>query len=268
MIRIPFLQIDAFTDQPFRGNPAAVCPLDAWLPDAVLQAIAGENNLSETAFLVPSASPDVDFELRWFTPETEVDLCGHATLAAGHAILSNMRGGGEVVRFLTQSGILIVTRDGARLSMDFPARRPNGRLDAGSIGAAMGETPLEVYCGGRDYLLLYRDAATVRALDPDPVALRAEGRHGFIATAPGEDCDFVSRCFYPALGVEEDPVTGSAHCVSGPFWADKLGKSMLHARQLSPRGGELWLTIAEDRVLIAGHCVEVIAGEMIVPESL
>ncbi|GAB4570998.1 MAG: PhzF family phenazine biosynthesis protein [Rhodothalassiaceae bacterium] len=268
MIRIPFLQIDAFTREPFGGNPAAVCPLDDWLPDPVLAAIARENNLSETAFFVPAKGNDVDFELRWFTPATEVDLCGHATLAAGHAILSNMRDGGEAVRFLTKSGVLVVTREGSRLSMDFPARRPKAEPAPGGIAEAMGAEPLEMHCGGRDWLLLYPDRESVLALRPDFRALEAEGRHGFIATAPGEDCDFVSRCFYPAFGVDEDPVTGSAHCVSGPFWAERLGKSMLFARQLSARGGELWLSVAENRVLIAGHCVEVIAGEMTVPESL
>lgn len=268
MIRIAFLQIDAFTRVPFRGNPAAVCPLDSWLPDAVLQAIARENNLSETAFFVPAGDDEADFELRWFTPEIEVDLCGHATLAAGHAILSNVRDGGEAVRFSSQSGRLIVTRDGDRLSLDFPARRPSGAIAPARLAEAMGCKPQHILSGGRDYLLVYEDAGEVIDLAPDFATLGTLGMHGFIATARGEDCDFVSRCFFPAYGIDEDPVTGSAHCVSAPFWAERLGKSGLFARQLSARGGELWLQVAEDRVHIAGHCVEVIAGEMTVPEDI
>ena len=268
MIRIPFLQIDAFAEAPFHGNPAAVCPLDRWLPDPVLQAIARENNLSETAFFVPSDNDEVDFDLRWFTPAVEVDLCGHATLAAGHAILSNLRGRGEAIRFSTHSGRLIVTRDGDRLSLDFPTRAPAPCAPPAGLAAAMGRPPAEILSGGRDFLLVYEDEATIRALAPDHAALEKAGRHGFIATAPGDDVDFVSRCFFPAYGIPEDPVTGSAHCVSGPYWADRLGKVDLAAAQLSPRGGRLWLRVDEDRVHIAGHCVEVIAGEMLVPETL
>ena len=268
MIRIPFLQIDAFADAPFHGNPAAVCPLDRWLPDPVLQAIARENNLSETAFFVPSEDEEVDFDLRWFTPAVEVDLCGHATLAAGHAILSNLRGRGEAVRFSTLSGRLIVTRDGDRLSLDFPIRAPKTIPPPAGLADSLGAPPADVLSGGRDFLLVYEDEATVRALAPDCAGLETLGTHGFIATAPGDEVDFVSRFFAPAFGIPEDPVTGSAHCVSGPYWADRLGKVDLEAVQLSPRGGRLWLRVDDDRVHIAGHCVEVIAGEMLVPESL
>ncbi|WP_281300317.1 MULTISPECIES: PhzF family phenazine biosynthesis protein [unclassified Iodidimonas] len=268
-IRIAFLQIDAFTDQAFRGNPAAVCPLDAWLPDAVLQAIARENNLSETAFFVPAGDADeADFHLRWFTPEVEVDLCGHATLAAGHAILSNLHGKAKAVRFGSQAGILTVTRDGDRLSLDLPARRAGDVAVPSGLYQAMGAAPLALWGGGRDYLLLYESQADIARLRPDFVALKALGRHGFIATAPGDDCDFVSRCFFPGYGVDEDPVTGSAHCVSAPFWADRLGKNTLFARQISARGGDLWIHVTKDRVHMSGHCVEVIAGEMSVPESV
>jgi len=267
MQRIAFLQIDAFADAPFKGNPAAVCPLDEWLPDDVLQAIARENNLSETAFFVPAGEDDdTDFYLRWFTPEVEVDLCGHATLASGHAILSNLRGRGEAVRFSSQSGMLIVTRDEDKLSMDFPARPPRPAEPPAGLAEALGAAPKEYLSGGRDWLLVYDDADTISALKPDFTALgRDFGAHNFIVTAPGEDSDFVSRYFAPAYGIDEDPVTGSAHCVSGPFWAERLGKRQLFARQLSQRGGELWLTVEENRVHIAGYCVEVIAGEMTVP---
>lgn len=265
IIRIPFLQIDAFTQEAFRGNPAAVCPLDEWLPDTILQAIARENNVSETAFFVPSETNDADFHLRWFTPETEMDLCGHATLAAGHAILSTMRGQNEAVRFSSHSGVLIVSMDDDILSMDFPARRPVPAVAPDISDHVFGAKPIACYSGGRDYLFVFEDEKTVRRLKPDFEALRTLGSHGFIATAKGDDSDFVSRCFFPAFGVDEDPVTGSAHCVSAPFWAEKLNKNDLFARQLSPRGGELWLKVAEDRVHISGHCVEVIAGEMSVP---
>jgi len=268
MPRIAFLQIDAFADTAFRGNPAAVCPLDEWLPDATLQAIAAENNLSETAFFVPiDEGEDGDFHLRWFTPKLEVDLCGHATLAAGHAILSNLRGRGEAVRFASQSGMLTVTKDGDKLSLDFPARPPQAVAADGALADALGARAREAFSGGRDYLLVFESEAAVRALSPDFAALAKRlGPQNVIATAPGENCDFVSRYFAPAYGIDEDPVTGSAHCVSGPFWADRLGRNELFARQLSPRGGELWLRVQDDRVHIAGYCVEVIAGEMTVPD--
>lgn len=270
MARIAFLQVDAFAERTFEGNPAAVCPLDDWLPDDMLQAIAQENNLSETAFFVPAkGDEDGDFHLRWFTPAREVELCGHATLAAGHAILSNLRGRGEAVRFSSRSGMLTVSRDGGKLSLDFPARPPSpasGEVDA--LLAALGAPAVEVYLGGgRDYMLVFETAAAIEALAPDFTALkRCHSPYNFIATAPGEDCDVVSRYFAPAYGIDEDPVTGSAHCVLGPYWATRLNKSDLTARQLSPRGGKLWLRVEDERVHIAGHCVEVIAGEMTIPD--
>lgn len=269
MIRIPFLRINAFTREAFGGNPAAVCPLDSWLPDSLLQAIARENNLSETAFFVPADHEDrsVDFHLRWFTPEVEVDLCGHATLAAGYAILSNLKGRGEAVRFQTRAGLLIVTRDDDRLALDFPLRVPRAAEMPEELPAIMGACPREYWSGGRDQLLVFEDEETVRALAPDFGRLKGFGLKGFVATAPGRDCDFVSRCFFPAFGVDEDPVTGSAHCMLGPYWATRLKKDALYARQLSERGGELWLKMQADRIHIAGHCVEVIAGEMQIPED-
>lgn len=271
MPRIAFLQIDAFAERAFEGNPAAVCPLDDWLPDDMLQAIARENNLSETAFFVPVQSgEDGDFHLRWFTPTREVDLCGHATLAAGHAILSNLRGRGEAVRFSSRSGMLTVSREGGKLSLDFPARPPAAVDEGGDrLLAALGAPAREAYLGGgRDYMLVFETAAAIAALEPDFTALlRNFAPYNFIATAEGENCDFVSRYFAPAYGIDEDPVTGSAHCVLGPYWAGRLGRSELTARQLSPRGGSLWLRVEDERVHIAGHCVEVIAGEMTIPES-
>lgn len=268
MIRIPFLQIDAFTDAPFRGNPAAVCPLDEWLPDDVMQAVAAENNLSETAFFVPADNDDADFDIRWFTPQTEVDLCGHATLAAGYAILSHLRGDGETVRFSSQSGQLVVSKNGGRLSLDFPARPPKAVACPEGLFKALHAEPTECLSGGRDHLIVFDRLETLRGLSPDFAALKRFGAFGYIATAPGEDCDFATRCFFPAFGVDEDPVTGSAYCVAAPYWSERLGKSDLFARQMSTRGGDLWLSVADERVHIAGHCVEVIAGEMTVPRSL
>jgi len=270
MPRIAFLQIDAFAERAFEGNPAAVCPLDDWLPDDVLQAVAGENNLSETAFFVPAGSDeDGDFHLRWFTPTREVDLCGHATLAAGHAILSNLRGRGEAVRFSSRAGMLTVSREGGMLSLDFPALPPAPvDEDEDRLRAALDSPAREVYMGGeRDYLLVFETAAAIEALAPDFTALKRKfSPYNFIATAPGEDCDFVSRYFAPAYGIDEDPVTGSAHCVLGPYWSERLGRRELAAKQLSLRGGSLWLRVEDERVHIAGHCVEIIAGEMTIPD--
>src|SRR5688572_15019571 len=245
-MKLPLYQLDAFTDRLFAGNPAAVCPLPRWLPDATMQAIAAENNLSETAFLVAEG---VDFGLRWFTPEVEVDLCGHATLAAAKVVLERLRPGAASVRFRSQSGPLAVARarDAANaadwLELDFPARpaapsdAPAARLAA--LRAGLGGAPLEVRSSVRDHLVVYGSEAEVAALRPDSAALAELGRAGFIATAPGAECDFVSRFFAPAFGIDEDPVTGSAHCVLAPYWAQRLGKRVLSARQISRRGGVL-----------------------------
>jgi len=268
---IPFYQIDAFTDLAFGGNPAAVCPLDRWLPDGVLQAIAAENNLAETAFIVPHAGDDADYHLRWFTPGTEVDLCGHATLATAHMLFSHMVPEAAALRFTTLSGILSVVREGDRLVMDFPVDRDIRRVDPPMTGLAeaMGAAPLEVWQGVRDFLLVYPDADAVRALAPDMPSLKALGHYGYIATAAGDDgsisdggADFVSRFFAPSFAIDEDPVTGSAHCLSAPYWAEKLGKRELFARQISARSGDLWLRLDGPRLHIAGQAVEVIRGTL------
>ncbi len=270
MTDIPFFQVDAFTNRAFAGNPAAVCVFPAFPADAVLQAIAAENNLAETAFIVKRVPEQYD--LRWFTPTVEVEICGHATLASAHVVFSHLEPGAATLAFETRSGTMTVTREeGGTLCLDFPNFRPVPFACPVGLGAAMGREPeavLRSEKGDRDLLLVYRSAADVTALAPDQMALRAFAPYGFIASAPGEgDIDFVSRCFFPNHGIPEDPVTGSAHCVSAPYWAERLGRNTLRARQLSARGGDLWLEVGQERVKIAGHTVEVIRGTMSVPGS-
>ena len=252
-------QVDAFTLGPFSGNPAAVCPLDAWLDDDTMQNIAAENNLSETAFIVAREN---GYDLRWFTPLVEVDLCGHATLAAGYVVLNHLRPVLRSVSFETISGKLIVTRDGDRLSMDFPARAPTPAPVSEVLSDALGQAPSEVYLS-RDILAVYDDEESVRSLSPDQAKLATldEGL-GVIVTAKGDTVDFVSRFFAPKAGVAEDPVTGSAHCTLVPFWAERLGRSQLVAHQVSARGGELHCELRGDRVIMSGQCVLFLTGNI------
>lgn len=258
-MQIAFYQIDAFTLGPFSGNPAAVCPLDAWLDDATMQNIAAENNLSETAFIVACEG---GYDLRWFTPAIEVDLCGHATLAAGYAVLNYLQPDLDSVSFATMSGELIVTRDGERLSMDFPARAPTAATVSDVLSDALGEAPSEVHLS-RDILAVYDDETSVRRLSPDQAKLLAiEEGLGVIATAKGDTVDFVSRFFVPKAGIAEDPVTGSAHCTLVPFWAKRLGRSQLVAHQVSPRGGELHCEYRGDRVIMSGECTLFLTGSI------
>ena len=260
---IPTFEVNAFTGPSMTGNPAAVCLLDHWLEDEAMAAIAKRHNLSETAFLVP-ASPDqsFDYHLRWFTPELEVDLCGHATVAAAH-VLYNERGfDGDAVHFRCQVGPLSAAREGDRMWLDFPSRKPVAAKLPAAVLKAIGGAPKEVLLGQRDYLLVYAEQSEVEALAPDFAALGDHGLWGYIATAPGLEVDFVSRCFFPAYGIDEDPVTGSAHCVSGPYWADKLGRNEIKAHQISPRGGDIALKIGSRRVLIGGRAVTVRRGEI------
>jgi PhzF family phenazine biosynthesis protein len=258
-MNIPIYQVDAFTLGPFSGNPAAVCPLDAWLDDAAMQSIAAENNLSETAFIVAS---EEGYDLRWFTPAIEVDLCGHATLASGYVVLNYLQPDLDAVAFETLSGRLTVTRDGDRLSMDFPARAPTPVAVSQALTDALGEAPSEVHAS-RDILAVYDDEASVRRLSPDQARLLAldEGL-GVIATARGDAVDFVSRFFVPKAGIAEDPVTGSAHCTLVPFWAERLGKLQLVAHQVSPRGGELHCEHRGDRVIMSGRCTLFLTGSI------
>ena len=259
-MRLPLFQIDAFAERVFQGNPAAVCPLEAWLPEALMQAIAAENNLSETAFCVPEGE---GYGLRWFTPLKEIDLCGHATLATAHVLFEHLGFAGAEIVFSTRSGALRVTRAGDRLAMDFPAKAVEPCAAPAALIEGLGRMPLEVY-GGRDYLAVFADAAEVRALTPDPRRLAELDRHGVSVTAPGGaedgDVDFVSRFFVPKFGVDEDPVTGSAHCSLTPFWAARLGKATLEARQVSRRGGRLQCTLAGERVILRGRAVTYMAA--------
>lgn len=249
-MEIPIFQVDAFSEKIFAGNPAAVCPLDQWLPDETLQAIAAENNLAETAYFVRG---DGHFQLRWFTPGCEVDLCGHATLASAYVLFRELGEPGEILRFQTKSGELSVTREGDRLVLDFPARPPASVQPHPTLIEALGEQPMEILAA-RDYLVRYETEAQVRQLAPNMAALiQIDDRFATIVTAPGRDCDFVSRFFAPAKGVPEDPVTGSAHCTLVPYWAGKLGKDTLQARQVSRRGGDLFCRLRGQRVEIAGH---------------
>lgn len=263
-MRIPLIQVDAFAERRFAGNPAAVCPLDAWLDDGLLQAIAMENNLSETAYLVPcDPDDDVDFHLRWFTPKMEVDLCGHATLAAGFVVFKHLRSDLQEVTFITRSGKVRVRRREGYLSLDFPTELAEEQSVPDGLAKAMGTEPRLIRHGSRDWLMVYDDQAQIEALRPDFRALSVHKGRGVMVTAPGQDCDFVLRYFAPSMGIDEDPVTGSAYTVAGPYWAAVLGKSALTAKQLSQRGGNLRLNIRQHRILIEGRCVEVLAGEMI-----
>jgi PhzF family phenazine biosynthesis protein len=263
-MRLQLFQIDAFSSSVFSGNPAAVVPLDAWLPDATLQAIAVENNLSETAFFV-SADPggDADFDLRWFTPAMEVDLCGHATLASAHVLVSHLGFGRETVTFATKSGLVSVSHGDGRLALDFPARPGDPLPVSAQLSKALGAEPVEVRLA-RDLMAVYATEEQVRALAPDFAGVRELEALGVIVTAPGEapDVDFVSRFFAPRAGIDEDPVTGSAHCTLAPYWAERLGKTDLHALQVSERGGELFCSYepGADRVHIAGSAVSYLEG--------
>lgn len=255
-MRIPMYQVDAFTHERFRGNPAAVCPLEKWLPDAVMQSIAAENNLAETAFFVASGG---EYDLRWFTPELEVDLCGHATLASAYVLFHRLGFAGERVTFRTQSGPLMVARDGARLTLDFPSRPPKPVPPPAGLAAGLRAEPSATFLA-RDLLALFDDEAQVRALRPDFTALARLEAFAIIVTAPGMKVDFVSRFFAPRAGIAEDPVTGSSHCTLIPFWAERLGKTRLTARQVSARGGEIACELRGNRVHIGGEAVLYLEG--------
>lgn len=253
---LPYFHVDAFTGHVFSGNPAGVCLLADWLEDERLQAISLENQLSETAFIVPRGD---GYLLRWFTPEAEVDLCGHATLAAAHVIYQHLASRADVLRFETLSGELRVCREEDRLVLDFPSRpaRPCEMPEALAMG--LGAAPVHV-AGSRDLLSVFETEEEVRSLRPDMQILRELEFFGVIATAPGKDCDFVSRFFAPKMGVPEDPVTGSAHCTLIPYWAGRLGKTKLKAWQISARGGELSCEDRGERVRIGGRAVTYMSG--------
>lgn len=252
-------QADAFTKQLFRGNPAAVCPLKEWLPDATLQAIAAENNLSETAFFIPKGQ---GFHLRWFTPAIEVALCGHATLATAHILFQHLGYLRETINFHTLSGPLSVSRGDGMYIMDFPTDILEPAPAPAVLLKALRAEPVEVFTGREDYLVVLESQEQVARLRPDFQLLRQVKGRGVIATAPGEEVDFVSRCFFPNAGIDEDPVTGSAHTTMTPYWAERLSKQELTARQISARGGELKCTMLGERVAIAGQAVTYLEGRI------
>ena len=262
-MRIRLYQVDAFTGRLFGGNPAAVCPLAEWLPEATMQAIAAENNLAETAFFVPQGE---GYLLRWFTPTVEVELCGHATLASGYVVTHILAPERRSVSFETlKAGALEVTREGDRLAMDFPCWPPEQRPADSRILAALGKMPAESYVARGRTLAVYEHAEDVAALRPDFAAMRRVPGADAIVTAPGGDgIDFVSRYFAPNFGVDEDPATGSAHCVLTPFWAARLGKKHLEARQISARVGDLSCTLRGDRITLAGRAVLYLEGAITV----
>jgi predicted PhzF superfamily epimerase YddE/YHI9 len=257
-MKIPYFEVDAFTDRLFGGNPAGVCLLERWLPDEVMQAIAAENNFSETAFLVPRGA---DFDLRWFTPAIEIDLAGHPTLASAFVLFNEGKVAGERVRFHSRSGRLTVTRKGDVLELDFPSRPPVPCVVPDALFRGLGKKTVEVL-KSRDYLAVFATEADVRSLQPDFDALRKLDTLGVIATATGNDSDFVSRFFAPAAGINEDPVTGSAHCTLIPYWSQRLDKMKLFAHQISRRGGELFCEQKGDRVRIGGKAVLYLRGEI------
>jgi PhzF family phenazine biosynthesis protein len=263
-VKLSLYHIDAFTSRLFGGNPAAVVILDQWLPDGVLQSIAAENNLSETAFVVPRE--DVA-PLRWFTPAVEMDLCGHATLASGHVLFAYHYPSLNKISFSTRSGVLAVSRDNDLLSLDFPARPGVAIEVSDALASALGSRPREAYLA-RDILAVYETEDAIRELRPNFELISQLDAFAVIVSAPGKEVDFVSRFFAPRAGVPEDPVTGSAHCTLVPYWAARLGKRKLVAKQLSARGGDLECESRGDRVAIAGRTVEYLRGEIHVPGAI
>jgi PhzF family phenazine biosynthesis protein len=259
---IPYYEIAAFTSRHFGGNPAGVCILNEWLPDQVMQAIAAENNFAETAFLIER---EKHFDIRWMTPTIEIDLCGHATLASAHVIFTYLGQRGDRVNFQSASGELTVERMGDRLVLDFPSRPAAPCSPPAGLAEALGGEPTDV-AKGRDYLAVFDSQEDIAALSPNFDALATLDAQGVVVTAPGTDCDFVSRYFAPRAGIPEDPVTGSTHCVLIPYWSKRLGKKDLHARQLSRRGGELFCEDRGARVGIGGTVVVYMEGAIKLPD--
>jgi PhzF family phenazine biosynthesis protein len=259
-MRIPIFHIDAFSSRPFAGNPAAVMLLNPFLEDTLLQEIAAENNLSETAFLVPEGG---DYRLRWFTPTTEVPLCGHATLASAAVVMQRLEPGRDTVVFHSASGPLTVNRTETGYVMDFPVRRSEQISTPPALAEALHIDPIEVFKNEFNYMALLGSGQVLRALAPDMATLARLDRPGVIVTAPGnETYDFISRYFAPAKGIPEDPVTGAAHCMLAPYWAKRLGKTTFHAFQASRRGGEITCRLEGDRVKLEGACVFYLEGEV------
>ncbi len=262
-MKLRLFQVDAFTDKVFSGNPAAICPLEEWLPEDRMQEIAAENNLSETAFFSPNGD---GYDLRWFTPTTEADLCGHATLASAFVIWDQLGSESSTLRFHTRSGTLTVEKNYDLLVMNFPLLAPTAcRNPPQELLDGLGSRPQEIHSymeteGSGNYMAVYGSEADVRALRPNFAVLERLRGMGVIVTAPGESADFASRYFAPGYGIDEDPVTGSIHCTLVPYWADRLGKKEFHARQVSARSGDLFCELLDGRVSIAGHAVLFMEG--------
>ena len=261
-MNLQLFQVDAFAEHVFEGNPAAVVPLPEWPGDDLLQAIANENNLSETAYFVKGED---GFELRWFTPRAEVDLCGHATLASAHVLFRHLGHEADEIRFHTRSGLLTVTREGKGMAMDFPAVSSEPIAPPEVLIAGLRATPKQVLAAS-DYIAVFDHEDEITALRPDFAMLEQLDLRGVIATAPGRTFGFVSRCFYPKLNVDEDPVTGSAHCQTAPYWAARLGNDELSARQLSNRGGTVHCRVEGERVILLGTAADYLRGEIRLPD--
>ncbi len=261
-MRIPLFHVDAFTDRPFSGNPAAVCPLTGWLDDNLLRQVASENNLSETAFIVADGDA---YQLRWFTPRCEVNLCGHATLASAYVVFNRLHHGREAVRFETRfSGTLTVHKAGEFLLMDLPMFLPKRRANPPAelnLALGKGRAPVEILEANETYIAVYENQSAIESIQPDFARLEQLHPYCVSVTAPGNDADFVSRYFAPSYGIPEDPVTGSAHCFLTPYWTQRLAKTQLRARQVSQRGGELWCTMNKDRVMVKGRAILTLEGE-------
>ena len=253
---IRYFEVHSFTDKVFHGNPAGVCPLEDWLDDSLMQRIAAENNLSETAFFVHAGD---HYDLCWFTPTLEVDLCGHATLASAYVLFDHLGYEGDAIVFQTRSGKLTVGRDGGFLVMDFPSRPAEPTTSPDHLAAGLRQEIEQVF-KSRDYMVVFESEDQVRELRPDFSELEQIDSEGVIVTAPGDEVDFVSRFFAPRMGIAEDPVTGSAHSTLTPYWAERLGKNRLTARQVSERGGDLWCRQMGDRVHIAGRAALYLRG--------
>ncbi len=254
---LPIYQVDAFTSALFGGNPAAVCPLQEWLPDHTMQKLAAENNLSETAFFVKEGT---DYHIRWFTPEFEIDLCGHATLASAHVIFEHLQHASDVIRFNCKSGLLEVHRMGDKIQLNFPSRMPQQITAPDDLLKGFNIAPSRVL-KSRDFFLVYEDEKYIKQLVPDFTYLNKMDVVGIIVTAPGREVDFVSRFFVPNSVIGEDPVTGSSHCSLIPYWAKELNKETLTAKQVSPREGHLICELKGDRVTMAGNAVLYLKGE-------
>ena len=262
MKSLPIYQIDAFTTELFKGNPAAVCPLEKWLPDELMQSIATENNLSETAFIVPRGN---DFELRWFTPVSEIPLCGHATLACAYVLFECLGYNQSAVTFHSMSGALMVKREGKKFVLDFPSEMPQQIESSERLQQALKINPVEVYAGKRKLMAVLKNESEVRNVAPDFRLIKELPNEGVIITAHGDEVDFVSRFFVPKMGIDEDPVTGSSHTLLTPFWGKQLNKTEMTALQVSSRGGALICRLKNDRVEMVGDAILYMKGELLLP---